>query len=203
MVHSFMTFSHTGEYALRDFSDTEDSFSSGSELGDSRAATGSEKKSPAAKPPEANNEVNKTDTAREAANSSSVTSVTPECTSSNNNNREEEPREESSAASAKQPTNGEEKAGADKSGKEEEEDKGDPEMAPVYIKRLLPVLAEVFHSSLAPALRKECLRLMRKICRYITSEWLEEISQEGEAQQPTFPAQISEVLAITLENEAS
>lgn len=36
---------------------------------------------------------------------------------------------------------------------EEEEDKGDPEMAPVYLKRLLPVLAEVFHSSLAPSLR--------------------------------------------------
>lgn len=34
-----------------------------------------------------------------------------------------------------------------------EDDKGDPEMAPIYIKRLFPVLAEVFHSSLAPAIR--------------------------------------------------
>ncbi len=33
------------------------------------------------------------------------------------------------------------------------EDSGDPEMAPVYIKRLLPVFAELFHSSLAPPLR--------------------------------------------------
>ena len=131
---------------------------------------------------------------------SSETTVTAECTTSNS---EEELRQESSAASVKQPTDNEEKSGAEKAGKEEEEDKGDPEMAPVYIKRLLPVLAEVFHSSLAPALRKECLRLMRKVCRYITSEWLEEISQEGDAQQPTFPAQISEVLAITLENEVS
>ena len=195
-MHSCIFFI-TGEYALRDFSDTEDSFSSGSELGDSRAATSSSKRSPAVKPPEANNEVNKTtDTARET-NTSSETSVTAaECTSSN---MEEELRQESSSAGAKQPTGGE---GAEKAGKEEEEeDKGDPEMAPVYIKRLLPVMAEVFHSSLAPALRKECLRLMKKICRYITSEWLEEISQERDVQLPTFPAQISEVLAITLENE--
>ncbi len=34
-----------------------------------------------------------------------------------------------------------------------EEDKGDPEMAPLYLKRLLPVFAELFHSSLAPPLR--------------------------------------------------
>ena len=33
------------------------------------------------------------------------------------------------------------------------EDKGDPEMAPVYLKRLLPVFADLFHSSLAPILR--------------------------------------------------
>ena len=193
---SFLLFFATGEYALRDFSDTEDSFSSGSELGDSRAATSSSKKSPAVKPPEANNEVNKTDTAREANTSSETSVTTTECTSSN---MEEELRQESSSAGAKQPTGSE---GAEKAGKEEEEeDKGDPEMAPVYIKRLLPVMAEVFHSSLAPALRKECLRLMKKICRYITSEWLEEISQDRDVQQPTFPAQISEVLAITLENE--
>jgi len=33
------------------------------------------------------------------------------------------------------------------------EDKGDPEMAPVYLKKLLPVFADLFHSSLAPILR--------------------------------------------------
>lgn len=35
----------------------------------------------------------------------------------------------------------------------EEEDKGDPEMAAVYLKKLLPVFAELFHSSQAPPLR--------------------------------------------------
>ena len=40
-------------------------------------------------------------------------------------------------------------------GKEEDapEDKGDPEMAPVYLKKMLPVFTELFHSSLAPPLR--------------------------------------------------
>lgn len=41
---------------------------------------------------------------------------------------------------------------------EQEEDKGDPEMAPVYLKRLLPVFAELFHSSLAPPLRLEFIQ---------------------------------------------
>lgn len=36
---------------------------------------------------------------------------------------------------------------------QEDSDKGDPEMAPVYLKRLLPVFIELFHSSLAPPLR--------------------------------------------------
>ena len=34
-----------------------------------------------------------------------------------------------------------------------EEEKGDPEMAPVYLKKMLPVFADLFHSSLAPTLR--------------------------------------------------
>ena len=48
---------------------------------------------------------------------------------------------------------GEEKAAEGTTVDEEEEDKGDPEMAAVYLKRLLPVFAELFHTSLAPAFR--------------------------------------------------
>ena len=33
------------------------------------------------------------------------------------------------------------------------EDKGDPEMAPIYLKKMLPIFTELFHSSLAPPLR--------------------------------------------------
>ena len=41
----------------------------------------------------------------------------------------------------------------EKEGGASEEEKGDPEMAPVYLKKMLPVLAELYHSSLAPTLR--------------------------------------------------
>ena len=34
-----------------------------------------------------------------------------------------------------------------------DEEKGDPEMAPIFLKKMLPVFAELFHSSLAPTLR--------------------------------------------------
>lgn len=35
----------------------------------------------------------------------------------------------------------------------EEVDRGDPEMVPIYLKLLLPLLVEVFHSSLSQTLR--------------------------------------------------
>lgn len=50
-----------------------------------------------------------------------------------------------------------EKAGGEGAEGEKEtatsEEKGDPEMAPVYLKKMLPVMADLFHSSLAPTLR--------------------------------------------------
>ena len=42
---------------------------------------------------------------------------------------------------------------------------------------------------------------MKKMCRHMMEEWLAEVCSEGDYQRPSFPAQISEVLAITLENE--
>ena len=45
---------------------------------------------------------------------------------------------------------------------QEDLDKGDPEMAPIYLKRLLPVFTELFHSSLAPPLRSEFI--LRFVC---------------------------------------
>ena len=84
------------------------------------------------------------------------------------------------------------------------EDKGDPEMTPVYLKRLLPIFTEIYHSSLAPTLRKESLRLMRKMCRYISAKCLQDLCEETLPADPTHPpfsAQISEVLAAVLENE--
>ena len=48
---------------------------------------------------------------------------------------------------------GEGKGGGEKEAGVSEEEKGDPEMAPIYLKKMLPVFAELFHSSLAPTLR--------------------------------------------------
>ena len=50
--------------------------------------------------------------------------------------------------------------------------------------------------------RKESLRLLRKMCRYVSPQWLIELCEEaGDPQKPSFPAQISEVLAAVMENE--
>ncbi len=87
---------------------------------------------------------------------------------------------------------------------ESPEDRGDPEMVPVYLQRLLPIFTEIYHSSLAPALRKESLRLTRKMCRYISSTCLQELCIETaplDHAHPPFSAQISEVLAAVLESE--
>ena len=96
----------------------------------------------------------------------------------------------------------------DGKGTEEEEgpeDKGDLEMAPIYLQRLLPIFTEIYHSSLAPALRKESLRLMRKMCHYISAKCLQDLCQDAPpsdpTQQPLFSARISEVLAAVMETE--
>lgn len=50
--------------------------------------------------------------------------------------------------------------------------------------------------------RKEVLRLLRKMCKYVAAEWLVELCSElGDAQKVPFTVQISEVLAVVLENE--
>lgn len=95
----------------------------------------------------------------------------------------------------------------DGKGAEEEgpEDKGDLEMAPIYLQRLLPIFTEIYHSSLAPALRKESLRLMRKMCHYISAKCLQDLCQDAPPSDPTqqslFSARISEVLAAVMETE--
>jgi len=40
------------------------------------------------------------------------------------------------------------------------------------------------------------------MCRYVSPQWLSELCEEvGDPQRPTFPAQISEVLATVMESE--
>ena len=53
--------------------------------------------------------------------------------------------------------------------------------------------------------RKESLRVLRKMCRYMTKEWLVELCDEvpADLQRSPFTASVSEVLVVVLENEVS
>ncbi|XP_003699429.1 ubiquitin fusion-degradation 4-like isoform X9 [Megachile rotundata] len=79
------------------------------------------------------------------------------------------------------------------------EPKGDPEMAPVYLKRLLPVFCATFQSSMLPSVRKASLSLIRKMVHYIQPELLVETC--GSDRTGSCGAMLVEVIASVLDNE--
>ncbi|KOC70101.1 E3 ubiquitin-protein ligase HECTD1 [Habropoda laboriosa] len=79
------------------------------------------------------------------------------------------------------------------------EPKGDPEMAPVYLKRLLPVFCATFQSSMLPSVRKASLSLIRKMVHYIQSELLVETC--GSDRTGSCGAMLVEVIANVLDSE--
>ncbi|XP_076239789.1 ubiquitin fusion-degradation 4-like isoform X8 [Calliopsis andreniformis] len=79
------------------------------------------------------------------------------------------------------------------------EPKGDPEMAPVYLKRLLPVFCATFQSSMLPSVRKASLSLIRKMVHYIQPELLVETC--GSDRTGGCGAMLVEVIANVLDNE--
>ncbi|XP_053980014.1 E3 ubiquitin-protein ligase HECTD1 isoform X6 [Hylaeus volcanicus] len=79
------------------------------------------------------------------------------------------------------------------------EPKGDPEMAPVYLKRLLPVFCATFQSSMLPSVRKASLNLIRKMVHYIQPELLVETC--GSDRTGGCGAMLVEVIANVLDNE--
>ncbi|CAL7934245.1 unnamed protein product [Xylocopa violacea] len=79
------------------------------------------------------------------------------------------------------------------------EPKGDPEMAPVYLKRLLPVFCATFQSSMLPSVRKASLSLIRKMVHYIQPELLVETC--GSDRTGSCGAMLVEVIANVLDNE--
>lgn len=81
------------------------------------------------------------------------------------------------------------------------EPKGDPEMAPVYLKRLLPVFCSTFQSTMLPSVRKASLSLIRKMVHYIQSELLVETC--GSDKTGGCGAMLVEVIANVLDNEVS
>ncbi|XP_043929755.1 E3 ubiquitin-protein ligase HECTD1 isoform X1 [Protopterus annectens] len=86
--------------------------------------------------------------------------------------------------------------------KEEEENsepKGDPEMAPIYLKRLLPVFAQTFQQTMLPSIRKASLALVRKMVHYCSEALLKEVC-DSEAGH-NLPTVLVEITATVLDQE--
>ncbi|XP_012283753.1 E3 ubiquitin-protein ligase HECTD1 isoform X2 [Orussus abietinus] len=79
------------------------------------------------------------------------------------------------------------------------EPRGDPEMAPVYLGRLLPVFCATFQSTMLPSVRKASLSLVRKMVHYIQPELLAETC--GGGCTVGCGATLVEVIANVLDNE--
>ncbi|XP_065207160.1 E3 ubiquitin-protein ligase HECTD1 isoform X3 [Planococcus citri] len=82
------------------------------------------------------------------------------------------------------------------------EPKGDPEMAPVYLKRMLPVFCNTFQSTMLPSIRKSSLNLIRKMIHYIQASLLTEICV-SESPNSNLGTMLVEVIANVLDNEKS
>ncbi|XP_071078576.1 E3 ubiquitin-protein ligase HECTD1-like isoform X2 [Haliotis cracherodii] len=80
------------------------------------------------------------------------------------------------------------------------EPKGDPEVAPLYVQRLLPVFTQVFHSSMLASVRKASLSLIRKMLHYMGAPLLDEMCGP-EFTSPNFASSLTEVLATVLDTE--
>ncbi|XP_056867456.1 E3 ubiquitin-protein ligase HECTD1 isoform X2 [Takifugu flavidus] len=86
--------------------------------------------------------------------------------------------------------------------KEEEEGsepKGDPEMAPVYLKRLLPVFAQTFQQTMLPSIRKASLALIRKMVHYSSEVLLKEVCDSESGHN--LPTVLVEITATVLDQE--
>ncbi|XP_049940581.1 E3 ubiquitin-protein ligase Ufd4 isoform X3 [Schistocerca serialis cubense] len=83
---------------------------------------------------------------------------------------------------------------------ESSEPKGDPEMAPVYLRRLLPVFCITFQSTMLPSVRKASLGLIKKMVHYIQPSLLVEVCSP-ESPTYNFGTMLVEVIATVLDNE--
>lgn len=80
------------------------------------------------------------------------------------------------------------------------EPKGDPEMAPVYLRRLLPVFCNTFQSTMLASVRKASLNLIKKMVHYIQPSLLVEACSP-ESPTYNFGTMLVEVIATVLDNE--
>ncbi|XP_072896168.1 E3 ubiquitin-protein ligase HECTD1 isoform X4 [Hemitrygon akajei] len=79
------------------------------------------------------------------------------------------------------------------------EPKGDPEMAPLYLKRLLPVFAQTFQQTMLPSIRKASLALVRKMVHYCSEALLKEVCDSDAGHN--LPTVLVEITATVLDQE--
>ncbi|XP_015270685.1 PREDICTED: E3 ubiquitin-protein ligase HECTD1 isoform X8 [Gekko japonicus] len=96
---------------------------------------------------------------------------------------------------------GDEKKKKDSNKDEEEsnEPKGDPEMAPIYLKRLLPVFAQTFQQTMLPSIRKASLALIRKMIHFCSEALLKEVCDSDAGHN--LPTVLVEITATVLDQE--
>lgn len=80
------------------------------------------------------------------------------------------------------------------------EPKGDPEMAPVYVERLLPVFCLTFQSTMLASVRRASLSLIKKMIHYAKPDLLADMNCACEAKS-SFATQLVEVIANVLDND--
>jgi len=75
--------------------------------------------------------------------------------------------------------------------------KGDTEMAPEYLRRLLPVFCFTFQNTIIRTVRKSSLNLIRKMTHYIQTDQMVALNDSV----PQLAAQLVEVIANVLDTE--
>ncbi|XP_044291619.1 E3 ubiquitin-protein ligase HECTD1 isoform X7 [Varanus komodoensis] len=91
------------------------------------------------------------------------------------------------------------KKDANKDEEESNEPKGDPEMAPIYLKRLLPVFAQTFQQTMLPSIRKASLALIRKMIHFCSEALLKEVCDSDAGHN--LPTILVEITATVLDQE--
>ncbi|XP_072478609.1 E3 ubiquitin-protein ligase HECTD1 isoform X7 [Notamacropus eugenii] len=91
------------------------------------------------------------------------------------------------------------KKDANKDEEECNEPKGDPEMAPIYLKRLLPVFAQTFQQTMLPSIRKASLALIRKMIHFCSEALLKEVCDSDAGHN--LPTVLVEITATVLDQE--
>ncbi|NP_001392116.1 E3 ubiquitin-protein ligase HECTD1 isoform 8 [Mus musculus] len=96
---------------------------------------------------------------------------------------------------------GDDKKKKDTNKDEEEcnEPRGDPEMAPLYLKRLLPVFAQTFQHTMLPSIRKASLALIRKMIHFCSEALLKEVCDSDVGHN--LPTTLVEITATVLDQE--